>query len=100
MSDSNLALEWFKYSHNDVISACHLFEDLSPKQLEIACYLSQQCAEKALKGYLFFKETEPPRIHNLVELCQICMEHDGSFSEILGACSDLTPYGVAVRYRP
>jgi HEPN domain-containing protein len=98
MSDSKLTQEWFKYSQNDLISAYHLFEDLYPKQSEIACYLSQQCAEKALKGYLFFKETEPPRIHNLVELCQICMKHDGSFLEILDACSDLTPYGVAIRY--
>jgi HEPN domain-containing protein len=75
-----------------------LFEDLYPKQSEIACYLSQQCAEKALKGYLFFKETEPSRTHNLVELCQTCIKHDGSFSKILDACSDLTPYGIAVRY--
>jgi HEPN domain-containing protein len=98
MSDIKLAQEWFKYSKNDLISACHLFHDLYPKQIEIACYLSQQCAEKALKGYLFFKDTEPPRIHNLIELCQICMEFDSTFSEILDACSDLTPYGVAVRY--
>jgi HEPN domain-containing protein len=98
MSGSKLIQEWFRYSQNDLISARHLFEDLYPKQSEIACYLSQQCAEKALKGYLLFKETESPRIHNLIELCQICMKHDNSFSEILDACSDLTPYGVVVRY--
>jgi HEPN domain-containing protein len=98
MSDIKLVQEWFNYSQNDITSAHHLFFDLYPKQSEIACYLSQQCAEKALKGYLLFKDTEPPRIHNLVELCQICMEFDNTFSEILDACSDLTPYGVAVRY--
>jgi HEPN domain-containing protein len=98
MSDSKLVQEWFNYSQNDLTSAHHLFYDLYPKQSEIACYLSQQCAEKALKGYLFFYVIEPPRIHNLVELCQICMEFDSTFSEILDACSDLTPYGVAVRY--
>ena len=98
MSDSELVRDWFRYSRNDLISASHLFYDLYPKQSEIACYLSQQCAEKALKGYLFFKETEPPRTHNLIELCQICMKHEYVFSEILDACADLTPYGVAVRY--
>ena len=98
MSDSKLVEEWFKYSRNDLISAYHLFEDLHPRQSEIACYLSQQCVEKALKGYLFFKEVEPPRTHNLVELCQMCMQYDSTFSDILDACSDLTPYGVAVRY--
>jgi HEPN domain-containing protein len=98
MSDIKLVQEWFKYSENDLISARHLFNDLHPKQSEIACYLSQQSAEKALKGHLLFKDTEPPRIHNLVELCQICINFDATFSEILDACSDLTPYGVAVRY--
>jgi len=98
MSDNKLVQEWFNYSQNDFISAYHLYYDLYPKQSEIACYLSQQCAEKALKGYLFFQNVEPPRIHNLVELCQMCMNYDGTFSEILDVCSDLTPYGVAVRY--
>jgi len=47
---------------------------------------------------LFFKGIEPPRTHNLIELCQICMKHNYAFLEILDACADLTPYGVAVRY--
>ena len=98
MSDSKLVQEWLKYSQNDLISAKHLYEDLYPKQTEIACYLSQQCAEKALKGFLFFIDTEPPKHHNLIELCQKCIKKDNSFSDILDACADLTPYGVAVRY--
>jgi len=98
MSDIKLVHEWLKYSQNDLISAKHLYEDLHPKQTEVACYLSQQCAEKALKGYILYKDTEPPKTHNLVELCQICANYDNSFSEILDACADLTPYGVAVRY--
>jgi HEPN domain-containing protein len=98
MSDTKLVQEWFQYSQNDLVSAQHLFNNLYPKQSEIACYLSQQCSEKALKGYLFFRGTEPPRTHNLIELCQMCTKHDSTFSEILDACADLTPYGVAVRY--
>ena len=98
MSDSKLVQEWLKYSQNDLISAKHLYEDLYPKQTEVACYIGQQCAEKALKGYILFKDIEPPKTHNLVELCQICMKHDSTFSEIIDVCADLTPYGVAVRY--
>jgi HEPN domain-containing protein len=98
MSDSNLVQEWLKYSQNDLISAKHLYSDLHPKQTEVACYLSQQCAEKALKGYILFKDIEPPKTHNLIELCQICIDYDNAFSEILDACADLTPYGIAVRY--
>jgi HEPN domain-containing protein len=98
MSDIKLVHEWLKYSQNDLISAKHLYEDLHPRQTEIACYLSQQCAEKALKGYILYKDTEPPKTHNLVELCQICANYDNSFEKLLDACADLTPYGVAVRY--
>ena len=98
MSDSKLVQEWLRYSQNDLISAHHLFENLYPKQSEIACYLSQQCVEKALKGYLLFQDVEPPRTHNLIELCQMCSKYDCTFSDILDDCSDLTPYSVAVRY--
>lgn len=98
MSDIRLVRERFNYSQNDLTSARHLLNDLYPKQSEIACYHSQQCAEKALKGFLLFKDIEPPRIRNLVELCQMCMGFDSTFSKILDACSDLTPYGVAARY--
>ena len=35
---------------------------------------------------------------NLIELCQMCINHDNSFFEILDACADLTPYGIAIRY--
>jgi len=98
MSDNKLVQDWFKYAENDLVSAQHLFHGVHPKQTEIVCSLSQQCAEKALKGYLFFKGAEPRRTHNLVELCQTCMIHDNAFSQILDACADLTPYGVAARY--
>jgi len=98
MSDMRIYWIWLRYSHNDLISARHLYNDLHPKQIEVACYLSQQGAEKAIKGYLFFKDIEPLRIHNLVELCQLCMQYDGAFESILDMCVELTPYGVAVRY--
>jgi len=98
MSNADLVDEWFQYARNDLISTKHLFEDLFPRQNQIVCYLSQQCAEKSLKGYIFYINIEPPKSHNLIELCQICINQKKSFLEIIDACVDLTPYGVAVRY--
>ena len=37
-----------------------------------ACFLSQQCAEKALKGVLLAKANLYPRTHKLVELLWVC----------------------------
>ena len=98
MSDLELVNDWLRHSQNNLIVARHSYNDLYPKQTEIACYLSQQCAETALKAYLVFMHTEPPKTHNLVELCNRCIEKDNDFSEIKEYCARLTPYGVEIRY--
>jgi HEPN domain-containing protein len=98
MNGHDLVKEWFQFAHNDLIVAKHSFEDLYPRQIDISCYHCQQSAEKALKGYLFFQGIEPPRIHNLRVLCQMCIQLDDSFKTLLDFCSDLTPYGVEARY--
>ena len=96
--NSNLIDEWLRYANNDLIVARHSFEDLHPKQTEIASYHCQQCAEKALKAYLVFKNIEPPKIHDLKVLCKMCQKIDVSFASIEIQCSHLNPYGVVVRY--
>jgi HEPN domain-containing protein len=98
MNDINIVKEWFRYSHNDLISARHLFEDLYPKQVEIASYLSQQCAEKALKGFLVYHNVAYPRIHDLKVICNICKQIDASFDTIEAICAHLTPFAVVARY--
>lgn len=95
---SSLVNEWLRYANNDLIVARHSFEDLNPKQTEIASYHCQQCAEKALKAFLLFKDIEPPKIHDLKVLCKMCQDNDVSFENILIQCAHLNPYGVAVRY--
>jgi HEPN domain-containing protein len=90
--------EWVRHSKNDLITAKHLFYDFRPKQTEISCFLSQQCAEKALKAYLVFKNDEPEKTHNLILLCQKCISFDSAFSQISDNCAELLPFAVAVRY--
>jgi len=54
MSDIRLVYDWLNHSHNNIIVACHCYNDLYPKQTEIACYLSHQCAViLAQKAYDF-----------------------------------------------
>jgi HEPN domain-containing protein len=98
MNDSNFVKEWFLHSYNDYISAKHLFENMHPKQIDISCYLCQQCAETALKGYLVFNGVEPPKIHNLRMLCQLCIDIDASFNSIVAYCIDLNIYSNITRY--
>ena len=99
MKEVDFVSEWFRFADNDLCVARHCFEDMRPKQTEISCYHCQQCAEKALKGYLVYKGiSEPPKIHNLENLCKLCEDFDKSFSKILDICADLTLFGTAVRY--
>jgi len=98
MSEPDIVKEWFRYAQNDLIVAKHCFEDLYPKQTEIASYHCQQCAEKALKAFLSVKDIEPPKIHDLKVLCKMCQDIDDTFVNIVIQCAHLNPYGVAVRY--
>jgi HEPN domain-containing protein len=49
-----------------------MFTDVNPKETEISCYHAEQCAEKSLKAYLILKDIDPPCIHDLLELNQLC----------------------------
>jgi HEPN domain-containing protein len=50
--NAELIKDWITHATNDLITAKHLFYDFHPRQTEICCFLSQQCAEKALKSYI------------------------------------------------
>ena len=63
-----------------------------------ALYHSQQCAEKALKAYLSFKEKVPPRTHDLANLIYLCAVFDQEFLIFLEDADILTPFSVASRY--
>jgi HEPN domain-containing protein len=90
--------EWFKFADSDLASAEYL-KGLLPQPSEIICYHCEQSAEKYLKGYLIFKGiADPPKIHNLDILCEMCEKYDGRFEIIKRACNVLTAYGVQSRY--
>jgi len=98
MTVLDLAKDWIRFAKSDLITAKHMFDNVYPKEIEISCYHTQQCAEKSLKAYLISKNIEPPRTHDLVELNNLCMIHDSDFLTIQQYCVFLNPYGVNVRY--
>ena len=91
-------IEWFRFADSDLSSAEYL-QGMFPKPIEIICYHCQQSVEKFLKGYLIFNGIdEPPKTHNLVELCESAAKFENSFQEIAQICGILTRYGVLSRY--
>ncbi|GHV41478.1 hypothetical protein AGMMS49546_17440 [Spirochaetia bacterium] len=90
--------QWFHVAETDLVTAKLTLANTYPKLLDISCFHCQQAAEKALKGYLQYKDQDPPRRHDLEELCRLCMDMDPSFGALMDTVLILNPYGVASRY--
>jgi HEPN domain-containing protein len=63
-----------------------------------AIYHTQQCAEKALKGFLAYHRSEIRKTHDLVELVDQCIAFDPVFKSLLSVADDLTPQATKFRY--
>ena len=69
-NDSRDSLLWFKRAKDDLRFAQKAFEDTEPAY-DLACYLSQQCAEKSLKALLIYTGIEYPHKHQTSELVKL-----------------------------
>ena len=94
---TEITREWLNFAEMDINSANYLLT-MRPTPIEIICYHCQQCAEKALKAALVEHDIEPPKTHDLRELCQMCVELDATFQNLTAPFKELTSYGVSPRY--
>ena len=65
--------EWLFKAERDLLSAQKLFES---RLLDTAAYHTQQCAEKALKGFRAFKLQPIEKTHDLDRLVSLCKTLD------------------------
>ncbi len=65
----------------------------------LVCFLSQQAVEIILKGYCYFKDVVPPRMHDLLKIIIICeglgLKID---KELIPKISKLSEYYMKSRY--
>ena len=93
-----LAQEWFDAATSDYqYAAIGLKED---KIFPQVAFLSQQVAEKFLKGFLALHNIEPPRTHDLTKLLDKCLKIDKELKKLLDGCEILTGFYIEVRYPP
>ena len=59
---------------------------------------AQQCAGKALKGFLTFHRVAFERRHDLNYLIDLCASVDRDFERFRAGADELTPYAVEFRY--
>ena len=97
MPKSHKVQLWFAEARDDLIAAQAMLE-LKKTLPKISAFHSQQCVEKAIKGFLNFNKKRITKTHNLMALSHKVMEIDPSLKELLTNCSLLNDYAVSVRY--
>ncbi|HLB94066.1 MAG TPA: HEPN domain-containing protein [Candidatus Babeliales bacterium] len=88
---------WLAKALGDLRSAKKLAKD-DDDTLDTSAYHTQQCAEKALKAYLVFKNQAVPRTHDLEKLLELCASLEPSCKILLSDALDLLPYAIYSRY--
>ena len=69
-----------------------------PPLRDMAVFHYQQAAEKALKGFLTWRDQPFQWTHDLLQLIGQCEQLDASFIQLHDAAMRLTPYASEFRY--
>jgi len=97
MRNNNIseARRWTDEAESDIVAAEWL---ASGRFYSKACFLSQQAAEKALKGYLISKGVRDTVGHSTDYLLQRCMRFDKTLKEFGRSCKRLDRHYIPTRY--
>ena len=98
MNEFDIVNEWLQIAFDDYDSAKYLYDNKTPKPLEIICYHCQQSAEKSLKAYLCANDVDIPKTHEVKRLCNLCSDIDSAFGVLFNDCEELEVYATETRY--
>lgn len=91
----SLPQQWFDRAREDLQVARLVFQE---GHFAHACFLAQQCIEKALKAYLLARANAYPRVHKLVDLLAECEALDSTFTIYRADCIVVDQYYIPTRY--
>jgi HEPN domain-containing protein len=94
---SKLVKQWFKYAATDLKVAKNSLI-FSAEFKAISAFHSQQCAEKAIKGYLLHHKVRFPKSHDIGTLIDLVENIDAELSKKIRKSEVLTEYAVSYRY--
>lgn len=90
--------QWLELASNELKTAQLLLKNNHDFAIGTILYLSQQCAEKALKGYLSYHDQEIKKTHDLSILVTLCATLDPDFSTLMKHARELNPFNAGTRY--
>jgi len=94
-SAADEAKRWLAQAGEDFKSADIL---VANRRFDVACFLFQQSAEKALKAFLYAQGEPFPVGHSVTELAKSCARYDREFSPLASEVSGLDAYYIPTRY--
>lgn len=86
---------WLAQAERDLDDAAY---SARGERYNLACFLAQQSAEKALKAFLFSQGAEAVWGHSLAELCQDALELNPDFGALTPIAVPLDKYYIPTRY--
>lgn len=89
------AQRWMAEALRDMDTAHYLADG---KRFNTACFICQQCAEKALKAFLYAQGVETPSGHSVDTLIRDASSYDPSMAAIQDIGAVLDKYYIATRY--
>ena len=89
------AARWLEQARRDLDDAVFA---ASGRRWNLACFLAQQSAEKASRGYLFFRGAESVWGPSVAELCHDAARHDPAFATLGAEAAALDQYYIPTRY--
>lgn len=87
--------EWFRKAEDDILSVRAILKEGAPST---ACFLSQQIAEKLLKGLLVYHGRSFRKVHDLIELETLLLPVQKDIPAIHGDLVLLNRYYIETRY--
>jgi HEPN domain-containing protein len=89
------AERWLEQARRDLDDARYA---AAGARWNLACFLAQQAAEKALKAYLYSRGAESVWGHSVAELCHEAAAHDLDFETARAEAAPLDQYYIPTRY--
>ena len=88
-------MKWLLKAERHLNGAKTLFKDC---YFDLCAYHTQQCVEKALKGYWGFQNHKVLKTEDLTKLLVSCINYEADFINLRTEVSNLNGFGTKFRY--
>ncbi|MFQ6101569.1 MAG: HEPN domain-containing protein [Anaerolineae bacterium] len=86
---------WLQQARQDIDDACY---NQAGGRYHLTCFLAQQAAEKALKGYLYAQGVEKVWGYSVADLARQATEYEDRFETLIGVGGGLNRHYIPTRY--